>query len=162
MDMLPLVKYPFYEGELEVDGTLGQLFPFRTFAMIMSFVSLILVSLLTHYLFVVKKLTKFDFLKAFEVRFPRFERLWPCLTDLLRSYVFADVMTNLVGPCDNAPSRPASSCICRCRFEHCQARFTLILSPFHFQDEPSETVTLDRLDKYQEKGETNLALERNI
>jgi len=95
MDMLPLVKYPFYQGELEVDGAAGQMFPFRTFAMVISFLSLILVSLLTHYLFVVRKWTKFDFLKA-------------------------------------------------------------------FQDEPSETVTLDRLDKYQEKGETNLALERNI
>ena len=67
MDMLPLVKYPFYQGELEVDGAAGQMFPFRTFAMVISFLSLILVSLLTHYLFVVRKWTKFDFLKAFQV-----------------------------------------------------------------------------------------------
>ena len=71
-------------------------------------------------------------------------------------------MTNWYGLCDNTPSmaiKPQHPCMYRSRFRHYTVIFFLFIS---FQDEPSETVTLDRLDKYQEKGETNLALERNI
>ena len=74
MDMLPWVAYPFFkeftvnaDGTKSYNGAAGQLFPFRTFAMIMSFVSLLLVSVLTHFLFAVKGLRKWDFLKAFQV-----------------------------------------------------------------------------------------------
>lgn len=95
MDMDPWVGYPFYTPYDEngvYQGAAGQLFPFRTFAMIMSFVSLILISILTHYLFVIKDLKKWDFLKV-------------------------------------------------------------------FKDDPTETVNLNHLDKYQDKGENNYALE---
>jgi len=95
MDMQPWVAYPFYtpyDANGVYQGAAGQLFPFRTFAMMMSFVSLILISILAHFLFVVKDLKKWDFLKA-------------------------------------------------------------------FQGEPTETVSLDHLDKYQEKGETNYAMD---
>ena len=63
MDMQPWVHYPYYTAYEDgvYQGAAGQLFPFRSFAMIMSFVSLILVSILTHYLFVVRGLKKFDF-----------------------------------------------------------------------------------------------------
>ena len=43
----PLIKYPLYK-ESEVEGVMGtQLFPFRTFAMAMSMISLISISKLT-------------------------------------------------------------------------------------------------------------------
>ncbi|XP_054765464.1 high-affinity choline transporter 1-like [Lytechinus pictus] len=52
LKIAPFIKYPLYDSEE------GQLFPFRTFAMSMSFLTLIIVSYLTHYLFTTGKLGK--------------------------------------------------------------------------------------------------------
>lgn len=57
------IKYPFY------DEVKGQLFPFRTFAMVVTFVILIVVSSLTKYLFEEDIIPlKYDFLKEFKTR----------------------------------------------------------------------------------------------
>ncbi|CAG2164248.1 unnamed protein product [Oppiella nova] len=45
MGLPPVIKYPFYDPEL------GQLFPFRTFSMLMSFITLLGVSALSKWLF---------------------------------------------------------------------------------------------------------------
>lgn len=59
----PVILYPFYSAS---DGV--QLFPFRTLAMVVSFLTLILVSTLTDFLFVTRKLIplKFDFFHCFD------------------------------------------------------------------------------------------------
>lgn len=55
-----VLRFPFYDEEL------GQLFPFRTFAMILSFITIISVSYLTEFLFVRKKLSlQYDVFKCF-------------------------------------------------------------------------------------------------
>lgn len=55
-----VLRFPFYDEEL------GQLFPFRTFSMILSFITIISVSYLAEFLFVRKKLSlKYDVFKCF-------------------------------------------------------------------------------------------------
>jgi len=46
IDFPAVIKYPYYDEELQM-----QLFPFRTFAMIVSFATVVFVSYLTKYLF---------------------------------------------------------------------------------------------------------------
>ena len=56
----PLIKYPFF------DETYGQLFPFRTLAMLVSFVTILIVSYPLDYLFRNNKIPmKYDFFKCF-------------------------------------------------------------------------------------------------
>ena len=56
-----LIKYPFYDEDL------GQLFPFRTFAMICSLMTLVLISYLTRYLFLKEIIPMdYDILKCFK------------------------------------------------------------------------------------------------
>eukprot|EP00795_Rhopilema_esculentum_P010376 gene10376-19077_t len=60
----PFIKYPLYDEKLK-----KQLFPFRTLAMLVSLLTLILVSLLFQFLFKKCELSKkFDLLQAFELK----------------------------------------------------------------------------------------------
>ncbi|KAJ8307611.1 hypothetical protein KUTeg_014838 [Tegillarca granosa] len=55
-----VLRFPFY------DEKLGQLFPFKTFAMLLSFITIISVSYLTEFLFVKKQLSlKYDVFNCF-------------------------------------------------------------------------------------------------
>ena len=60
------IKYPFYDDN-EI-GASGQRFPYKTFAMVVSFACLLLISGITRYLFVNRGLKKYDFLGAYAVR----------------------------------------------------------------------------------------------
>ena len=59
-----LIKYPFYDEEY------GQLFPFRTFSMICSFITIVAVSYATRYLVLNKVIpVEYDFLNCFKHEF---------------------------------------------------------------------------------------------
>ncbi len=57
----PIIRYPFHDEDL------GQLFPFRTFAMLVSFTCIVLVSKLMDIVFVKLRISRaFDVLSCFE------------------------------------------------------------------------------------------------